>query len=437
MLLRRTTLMGTCLGDNYVPPLNSSDPIKLKGWCQEKFDQLSISNLQLSTHCLLIGATGTGKTNAILHIIRQLKTKLTQDDVMLVFDPKTDYRVFHRDIDVVISNTSSTAAQRAGWNIFLDVVADGWETESIIMNADEMASVIFSEHIKASQQPFFPTAARDIFAAVLKGMAFLGKDSSEYREQYLNNKALSEYLRILDADKIREFLGEFPVLSGIQKYVGNGSSEQSLGVLAELQSITSPLFTHCFSLDSRFSVRKMVKRRGGRTLFVEYDPANGVALQPIYRTIVDLFLKESLSPQKPIGKIYIVCDELKMLPYINHFESALNFGRSLGISIIAGIQSVDQLLEVYGDYGGMNIASSFQTTFCFRTNSAASREYIKGIHGQNLSAVQFLSPSGQSIEDKVLGYAVEDWDIMSLRVGEAIVGLAGEKPFKFLLERYV
>jgi hypothetical protein len=436
MILRKTTLMGTCLGENGIPIQSSNAVVQLNGWCNGKYGRINLSSVQLSTHCLLLGAIGTGKTNTMMHIIDQLQSRLTPQDVMLVFDPKNDFRPFHRSKDYLITNNSNTSAQRVGWNIFLDILADGWIDEHIVNNADEMAEVIFSEHIRTSQQPFFPTAARDIFSAVLKAMTLLGKNDEDYRTKYLNNKALSEYLRVLDASKMHEFLGGFASLTGVLKYVGDGRSEQALGVFAELQSITSPLFKKCFGLDSRFSVRNTVMQRGGRTLFVEYDPANGVSLQSLYRTIVDLFLKEALSPQKPNGKVFVLCDELKRLPYMNHFESALNFGRSLGVSIIAGIQSLDQLHEVYGDYGGKNIAAGFQTTLCFRTNSSASREFIKGIHGENLSVIQFLSPSSQTVEEKVLGHAVEDWDIISLKVGEAIVGLAGEKPFKFQFERY-
>ena len=90
------------------------------------------------------------------------------------------------------------------------------------------------------------------------------------------------------------------------------------------------------------------------------------------------------------GRVYVICDELKLLPHLLHLEDGINFGRSVGVKIVAGIQSMEQLYEVYGEIGGKNIASGFQTTICFHTNNQATRDYIKGIHGSNYSAIQHM-----------------------------------------------
>lgn len=432
MILNTNVLLGNKVLDNAIPKMTANYALRFGGGSKE----FCITDEQLSTHLLLLGATGTGKTNTIFHIINQLKRKMGERDVMLVFDSKLDFKRFHSPKDVIVSNRSCNGIARADWNIFMDIVADGWGKSEIELNADEIASTIFYESIKESSQPFFPKAARDIFSAVLKGMAYLGINDTDYRVKYLNNASLKKYLSNLNAKRLREFLEKVPELNGVLKYVGNGSSDQALGVFAELQSVTSKLFIKCFGNDGRFSVRKMEKQKGGKTLFIEYDPSCGASFQPIYRVLVDLFIKEALSPETNNGHVYIICDELKMLPYLSHFEDALNFGRSLGITVIAGIQSMEQLYEVYGEFGGRNIASGFQNTMIFRTNNAASREYAKNIHGQNYSVIQYLDSSKKPSETIREGYSVEDWDIVSLDKGEAIIGLVGERPFKFYIERY-
>ena len=182
-------------------------------------------------------------------------------------------------------------------------------------------------------------------------------------------------------------------------------------------------------------MRKFVKGRGAKTLFVEYDLASGSAYIPMYTVLFDMFIKQSLC-NKNRGKVYMVCDELKLLPHLLHLEVALNFGRSIGVNIIAGIQSMEQLYEVYGDIGGKNIASGFQTTICFHTNNQATREYISGIHGTNYIAIQHTGASNNLQESIRDGYAVEDWEMVNLCQGEAIVGLPFENPIKFKFERY-
>lgn len=45
----------------------------------------------LSKQMLLVGGTGCGKSTLFYHMIRQLKDKMTDDDVMIIFDTKGDF----------------------------------------------------------------------------------------------------------------------------------------------------------------------------------------------------------------------------------------------------------------------------------------------------------------------------------------------------------
>ena len=44
--------------------------------------------------------------------------------------------------------------------------------------------------------------------------------------------------------------------------------------------------------------------------------------------------------------------------------------------------------------------------------------------------------NNQVVEEKRMGSTVEDWDLNSLKVGEAIVGLPFAKPFRFYFDIY-
>jgi len=58
-----------------------------------------------SKHLCFIGGIGTGKSNAIFHVISQLRQSLGQDDVMILFDTKGDFHEkFYRPGDVVNAN---------------------------------------------------------------------------------------------------------------------------------------------------------------------------------------------------------------------------------------------------------------------------------------------------------------------------------------------
>lgn len=436
MLISKDIIMGNGIEKSQIPK-RCAHIVELPGTWNGKKGYVCISPEDISKHVLNIGGTGAGKTNVIHEMARQIKQRMTDGDAMIIFDTKNDFSDLYELKDIVITNHSDcrNLCEKFGWNIFMEVVADGWEKEIIEINADEIANLIFADSIEESQSPFFPEAAKDIFSAILKGITFIGIDDKEHRVKYMNNAALRKYLAKTNTKMLCDFLGKFPELRGVLKYIGDGSSEQALGVLAELEKTTGQLFRKSFGLDGRFSVRKFANERMGRTLFVEYDIACGSTFIPIYRVIFDMFLKQSLS-LKNSGKVYVICDELKLLPHLLHLEDALNFGRSIGVCVIAGIQSMEQLYEVYGEYGGKNIASGFQTTICFHTNNKATRDYIKDIHGTNYMALQHTGASNNLQENIREGYAVEDWELTGLRLGEAIVGLPFEKPVKFRFERY-
>lgn len=437
MLLRKEMLMGTTLENNPLPQMRPDAIVRIPGTKDGYSVMVGLTKQNLQMHTLFLGGTGSGKTNAMRYLIYQIQNAMTTEDVMLVFDAKLDFDMFHRPDDYIITYRENCVGNVGIWNLFRELVSDGWEEHLISANADELSEIIFSEAITESAQPFFPKAARDIFSAIIKAMTYLGKDDKQYRIKYLNNKALYEFLKKLDAKRLINFLEPIPEVTGVLKYVGNGKSDQALGVLAELQSVVSKLFNREFGRDGRFSVRAALENRGGRTIYIEYNPANGCSLKPVYRLLVDLFLKEALNPRlNRKGNVYIVCDELKMLPHLEHFEDALTFGRSLGVSVTAGIQSIQQLYEVYGEAGGKNIVGAFQNVFTFRTKDEASRQYVKSIYGENVSAIQYLLPSGEMKEEIYTGCAVEDWEIISLKLGEAIVGLADSLPFKLRIEKF-
>jgi type IV secretory pathway TraG/TraD family ATPase VirD4 len=133
------------------------------------------------------------------------------------------------------------------------------------------------------------------------------------------------------------------------------------------------------------------------------------------------------------------------VPNLQHIDDAVNFGRSLGVKFLIGIQNVEQIYEAYSGKGAGNgrlaksILSGFSTTVCFRVNDYESRDYIQKLYGKNRKkeAYQSAVPGKGAVENIRDANVVEDWDITSLPLGRAIVGLPGREPFIFQFERYV
>lgn len=437
MAIGKTVLQGSTVSKNALPPMPDKPALIFNGEFNGRRACFGVDEDLISKHMLLVGGTGCGKSTLFYHIIKQLKSKMTTDDVMIIFDTKGDYqsRFYNSSRDCIIGNSSQYYQQSQRWNIFKEILADGWEDRQVILNTQEICKAFFEDRTKNNNNPFFPNAARDLLAAILITIVRLGADSKDFvRENFYNNR-IKEFLDSSSGDDLCDFLDGIVDMRSVLSYI-EGDSAQSQGVLAEMYSVIRDIFIGVFAEKGGFSIRNFVRRKGGRTLFIEYDLAIGSVLTPVYKIMFDLALKEALGQTKSRGNVYLICDEFKLLPNLQHIDDGVNFGRSLGVKVFAGLQSIEQLYEIYGQSRGKNLAAGFSSIIGFRANDVTTRNYISSLHGQNMVLEQYRMMDNHTVEDKRIGNTVEDWDLNSLKVGEAIVGLPFAPPFRFYFEKF-
>ena len=386
----------------------------------------------LSRHMLFLGGIGTGKTNAMNLFIRNTRRVLTEKDVLVIFDTKGDYyKEFYEPRDIVISNDDrATGANGLDyWNIFNEVSADSRVEENVL----EIANTLFADKIRNTTQPFFPNAAKDLFFALM--MHLLRTDSLKEKR---NNKSLRAYLNMMTPELMMKVLDQHSDLKAMKSYIYDPKAGQTLGVMAELQQMIREIFVGNFSKKGTISMREIVKNRGGKVVFVEYDLSIGSILTPIYRLLIDLAIKETLSRKEKDGDVYFFIDEFRLLPELSHIDDGINFGRSLGAKFFVGIQNINQVLAAYGEDVGRSMLSGFGTTYSFRINDGLSREFIKNLSGMNIKKQTFMSSiQTQGITEQLReAYVVEDSDINNLRIGEAIVSTIAGEPFVFRFNEY-
>lgn len=394
--------------------------------------ELPISESLLSRHLMLLGGIGTGKTNAFFQMINQLQYQLTENDVMIIFDTKGDfYKEFYVPGDVVISNDKTAIGPNGHlnyWNIFNEVDKGPSEYESVM----EISKQIFAEAIKKTTQIFFPNAAKDIFMGCM--LHFLR--SVPPREQ--TNKNLIGFINSKTSKEIREMLLQYPDLVAMTSYISKDDSAQTQGVLSELQSSVRNVFVGNFAKTGNLALRSLVREKQGRKIFIEYDLSLGEMLTPIYSLMFDMAIKQALGRSRSEGNVYFITDEFRLLPNLQHIDDAVNFGRSLGIKFMIGIQNIEQIFENYGEYRARSILSGFLTSFNFRVNDNNSRQYIQEMFGKNrkLEAYMPILQNRGMVEEERDGNVVEDWNVTNLQIGQAIIGIPGYEPFLFQFDLY-
>ena len=394
--------------------------------------RIPVGEQMLSRHLLLLGGIGTGKSNAFHFLIRNVRSSLTDRDVAIIFDTKGDfYREFYQPGDVVISNDSRASGGSGPdyWNLFGEISIDDRIEENIL----EIAKSFFSEKLAHTTQPFFPNAAKDLFGALLLHMV-----RSEQFKEMRNNQALRAAFDTFSVSAMKKILQSHQDLKAMTSYIEDEKSGQTLGVVAELQQMVREIFVGNFRKKGSLSMRQLVRQKGGRVIFVEYDLGIGAMLTPVYRLLIDLAVKEALCRTSNEGSVYFFIDEFRLLPHLEHIDDGVNFGRSLGAKFFVGIQNIDQIAAAYGQDMARSILSGFGTTLAFRVNDAGSREYIKGLFGRNIKLQTYLSAvQNRGVSEQIReGFVVEDEDITNLPVGQAIIGAPGCQPFRFQFKKY-
>lgn len=423
---------------NYLDPEPPAFPIGQECcWLQGRDSsgtafKVPFSDELLSRHLLFLGGTGTGKTNAIFQIVSQLRESMTERDVMLVFDTKGDFHSeFYRSGDTVISNDSKATGPDGVdyWNIFEEIGSG----DAVEANIVEIAKTLFHEKAEKTTQPFFPNAAKDLFCGILTHFARSKEKGA------MNNATLQAFLNETTSAELRAVLQSHPDMKAMVSYIADDRSPQTQGVLSELQQMAREILIGNFKKAGSISVRDTIRRKGGRCLFVEYDLGIGELLTPVYRLLLDLAIKESLCREKSEGNVWFVIDEFRLLPHLQHIDSGINFGRSLGAKFIVGTQSIDQVFYGYGESLARSILSGFMTTVAFHVKDATTRTFIKELFGKNRKRETYMS-SVQTrgiVENVREANVVEDWDVTNLGLGQAILGLPGTSPFIFQCDRHI
>lgn len=391
-------------------------------------DSFVLNEKLLSQHLLLVGGIGSGKTNTFNHIMNSISPQLGPQDVMIVFDTKGDfYKEFYRPGDIVISN-DNTACGAAGvdyWNIINEVEDD----EHLEENVMEIANALFAERLKSGNDPFFPNAAKDIVTAALYHFVKVRGNIKS------NNKMLSDFFKSVSQNDLLDLLSRYPQYEAMKSYIPLKAQEQALGVMAEIQQVMRSVLVGNFAKPGTLSIRNLVRKKGGKRIFIEYDIGVGSMLSPIYTLLFDLAIKEALCRKKSAGNVFFAVDEFKLLPNLKHIDDAVNFGRSLGIKFMIGIQNTDQIIEAYNENMAMNIFSGFLNQFAFKVNDFSTRKYIKERAGTNRKKTVYKTTAvHESIE---AANVIEDWDVSNLLLGQAVVSLNNSEPFVFRFEEYI
>jgi type IV secretory pathway TraG/TraD family ATPase VirD4 len=442
------TILGQSVGDIPVPIWTADKSRRpFVAFQDTKTQKLFGLNRDMLAYGLLaLGAPGTGKTNFFNMILDRLLATMQSTDVIFIFDTKGDYlETFGSripdSVKVVIGNGEVYRRATSYHNIFAEVMSRGNDGKLVYTpESDEDALEICGQLFKSMQsetQPIFPAMAEQVVAAV---MVYFMRTYWRSDPSKLNNKELINFFTHRTNEDLRNILS-LDYMADQRSCIDyiSGKGTQTQGVNSFVGSMMRKMFVGPFAQADparEFSMRDIVCGGKKKVVFIEYDLRKGGLLAPMYGILIDRALANALGGrQQTKTNKYFLLDEMLLLPILEHMADSLNFGRSLGVRVMCGLQNTCGLEEQYGEAGARNILSSFQNMVAFRLNDYDSRQFVINRLGENYQNFS-LSVQQKNFNIQRAGHTVEDWNLLKLKNGEAVVSLACEAPFLFTMPLY-
>ena len=405
-----------------------------------------INKDMLAYGLIAIGAPGTGKTNFLNMTLDRMLATMQPTDIIIIFDTKGDYletfgsRIPDSD-KIVIGNCEAYRRVTFYHNIFAEVMPRGKDGKLVYTPESDEDALNLCEQLFQSMnsetQPIFPTMAEQVVAAVMVYFmrTYWRKDQSQ-----LKNKEFINFFTHSTNDDLKKVF-ELEYMSDQHSCIDyiSGKGNQTQGVNSYVGSVLKKMFVGPFAQADparEFSMRDIIYSGKKKVVFIEYDLCKGKLLAPMYGLLIDRAFANALGGrQKTKTNKYFLLDEMLLLPKIEHMCDSLNFGRSLGVKVMCGLQNICGLEEQYGEAGAKNILSSFQNMIAFRTNDYDTRQFVINRLGENYQNFS-LSVQQENLNLQREGHTVEDWNLLKLKNGEAVVSLAGEESFLFTMPLY-
>lgn len=287
-------------------------------------------------HILIVGQTGSGKSNIIVPIVNQVKQ---MGGKLIITDTKSEYVPFFEADEAIL--IGAHLASQWQWDVSGDVVSapDAINLMSIFVQVND-------------KDPHWGNSAITIGVAWLLHLMDTKAGVWDMKDFISVAGVPIEELRAIFKDK-------YPEAYNLIKDDTNGSAS----ILSTLTTSLSNLKFIADEWDKRkypmFSVREWLldERTEKRALILLSGGDNAAMNQPLIRAmltfagrVMDGDSFENDTPENP-RNLWVVCDEFQSFGKLEAFiNPILERGRSRGIHAILGCQDISQLEILYGEH---------------------------------------------------------------------------------------
>ena len=344
--------------------------VKLKLQLMSKDSNLCIGNMPLvkdseTRHFLVMGSTGSGKTNLMHNLLPQVKQK---EQPAIVIDQTGEMiaRYYNPERKDIIFNPFDGRSKN--W--------DFWQDCSTSEELERFSKILFSFNRKRSKthsDPFWEQSAQYVFNACVEYLIKTDNTNLEALKALTIEANLEELQKKLKGTAAERYLTDD----------GKGVASSVLSMLATNSKPISYLSEdnsgNTFSLKEHF---KNINSGSNAWLFLSTKPSSRELTLPLIACLTELTLSELMN----IGidrkrKVWCIFDELASLGNLPAISPLMAEGRKYGACVVAALQSLNQLYDHYGSYAGSSIFGQFGTCFFFRNTEPAIAKMFSSMCG--------------------------------------------------------
>lgn len=384
-------------------------------------------------HTLVIGATGSGKTTAV---VDPLTYSLCKHGESIIFtDPKGEIYKNHAELlrargyKIIVLNFRSPELGNA-WNpltLPYRLYKEG-NIDKAIELVDDVALNILQD--KKASDPFWEKSASDYFSGCTLGLL------EDAKEEQVNLNSIS-YMTTIGEEKfgagstyIKEYFGLKGEQSSAYTFASNtinSPNETKGGILAVFRQKIR-LFASREQLSemlsySDFNMRDIGKEKTAVFMVIHDEKTTYHALATIfikqcYETLIDV--AQECGGKLPVRTNFIL-DEFANMPPLKDVTTMVTAARSRQIRFTFIIQNFAQINEVYGKEDAETIRSNCGNLIYILTSELAALEEISKLCGE------VKSKKEDKTESKPL---VSVSDLQKMKMNEVIIIRSRLHPFK-------
>ena len=332
-----------------------------------------LSREQDTKHFMIMGATGSGKTNLIIRMIHAQANHPKNIEVgakFIIHDLKPDYvqKIYNPETDLIYNVSDQRSIYFNFFNYLYDV--DG--------NLDEKALVNICHTIipdSNSKDPIWDALARNVLESILIYCMLTENTSLTF---------VKNMIQKLPADLIDLFNSVEGCNKGVQALAGGENTVGSVMVtLAANARYFEGLNEKCHSHKNNFNIKEWLNDGKVSKLFLINDVANKDFNAPKIAVFVNTLIKEIYAMgENPNRRIYLFLDEFGIMDKIPAVSGATVVARSFGLSIILSTQEFARIDEIYGQNLRKSMLNSLTNKIIMRQTDPEMAKYFSDMIGE-------------------------------------------------------